>query len=402
MVLNESSRAGAFSYTRLAVFFIDRDAMISNTELTALIASIYDAASDPGQWSQFLAMLSRITGGTSALILMHETKRANHTISASWAFEPKALRLYQERYGALDVWAERGHIKPAGHVCTSESLSPVSELVRTEFYNDFARPHDVKHGMFGVVANQSNTLASVSVFRDPTAGQFADGQLEVLRLIIPHVQRAFAIHFTFADLQSRTAGFESALIMIQLGVVMISPKGKVLSMNRSANRNVSAANGLRIRAGKLCAVKDRESEHLRVLIEGAVTTIVGDGHSAGGTMLVSRPVGRPMSLTVAPLRAKAWPEEPAAVIFIADPDERTELPNDLLRRCYGLTIAESRLAIILVEGRSLKEAAAQTRVSVQTIRTQLKSVFAKTGVKRQGELIQLLLRSSGFQFTPFG
>jgi DNA-binding CsgD family transcriptional regulator len=249
--------------------------------------------------------------------------------------------------------------------------------------------------MFGVVTNQSDSLASVSVFRSPAAGQFSDHQLEILRLITPHVQRAFAIHFRFADLQSRALGLEKVINMIQWGVILIDVKGNVLTMNRSASRHMSAAKGLRLRVGKLCAVQGPESERLMALIDGAVKTTVGEGHSAGGTMLVSRPVGRPLALTVAPLRVARRPEEPAAVIFIADPDERTELPGDLLRRGYRLTVAECRLALLLVEGQSLNQVAAQTRVSVLTLRTQLKSVFAKTEVKRQGELIQLLLKSGG-------
>jgi DNA-binding CsgD family transcriptional regulator len=370
--------------------------MISNAQLTTLIGSIYDAAADPDKWSEFLATLSGMTAGSCAMVLMHEAKIPKHTVSSSWGFNPKALRLYQERYGELvDVWTRRGQTKPAGYVCTSESLSPISELTGTEFYNDFTRPYDVKHGMFGVVANQSDSLANVSVFRSPAAGPFSDPQLEILRLITPHVQRALAIHFRLGDLQSRALGFENAIDMIQSGVILIDVNGNVLTMNRSANRHVSAAKGLRLRVGKLCAVQGPESERLMALIDGAVKTTVGDGHSAGGTMLVSRPVGRPLSLTVAPLRVARRPEEPAAVIFIADPDERTELPGDLLRRGYGLTVAECRLALLLVEGQSLNQVAAQTRVSVLTLRTQLKSVFAKTGVKRQGELIQLLLKCSG-------
>jgi len=371
--------------------------MTNNAQLTTLIGSIYDAASDADKWGQFLASLSGMTDGSCAMILMHETKIPRHTVSASWGFDPKALRLYQEYYGEVDVWIGRGLglNMPDGYVCTSESLIPISQLAGTEFYNDFTLPYDVKHGMFGIVGNQSDSLANVSVFRSPAAGPFNDPQLETLRLITPHVQRAFAIHFRLADLESRAVGLENAIDMIQCGVILISAKGNVLTMNRSANRHVSGAKGLRVRVGKLCAVKGSESERLMALIDGAVKTAVGEGHSAGGTLLVSRPIGRPLFLTVAPLRVARRPEEPAAVIFIADPDERTELPGDLLRRGYGLTAAECRLALLLVEGQSLNQAAAQTRVSVLTLRTQLKSVFAKTGVKRQGELIQLLLKSSG-------
>ena len=112
-------------------------------------------------------------------------------------------------------------------------------------------------------------------------------------------------------------------------------------------------------------------------------------------MLVSRISGRPLSVTVAPLRTVGWPEEPAAVVFISDPDEPAELPGDLLRRCYGLSPAESQLALMLIPGLSLKEAAARLHIALNTAKTQLKSIFTKTRVKRPGELISLLLRSGG-------
>jgi len=66
------------------------------------------------------------------------------------------------------------------------------------------------------------------------------------------------------------------------------------------------------------------------------------------------------------------------VVFMSDPDERTELPGDLLRRCYGLSLAESHLASMLIRGHSLKDAAVSLHVSLNTAKTQLKSIFNKT------------------------
>jgi DNA-binding CsgD family transcriptional regulator len=58
---------------------------------------------------------------------------------------------------------------------------------------------------------------------------------------------------------------------------------------------------------------------------------------------------------------------------------------------YGLTPAETKLAILIAEGIDLETAATRLCVSVQTIRSQLKSIFAKTNVSRQAELVALLL-----------
>lgn len=67
------------------------------------------------------------------------------------------------------------------------------------------------------------------------------------------------------------------------------------------------------------------------------------------------------------------------------------LPWDRVAAMHGLTRAEARLASLLAEGISLEEAAEALLVSIQTVRSQLKLVFAKTGVTRQAELVALIL-----------
>jgi len=369
---------------------------LQDHELSELIGSIYEAAASPELWPQFLAALARTMDSSAALMLMHNSKRAEHTVSSSWGFEATPLRLYQERYGALDVWASQGPSKPTGYICASETLCPLPDLVRTEFYNDFTRPINIKHGMFGVVANHASAFTSVSVFRDPQAGQFLEPQLRVLNLLVPHIQRAFGIHFRLVGLNAQVTGLESALDMLQFGVVFVSSSQTVLLMNARAKQLVRLANGLQMRGGQLTLTTPSECNLFQSLIAGAVKTGRGDGFSSGGTLQVSRASGRPLLLTVAPLRSNGLVTHAAAVVFIADPSEKIELPVDLLHRCYGLTQAESRLVLRLVEGCSVKEAAVSLRVTLNTAKTQLKSVFAKTGVRRQAELIKLLLCSGGF------
>jgi DNA-binding CsgD family transcriptional regulator len=76
-----------------------------------------------------------------------------------------------------------------------------------------------------------------------------------------------------------------------------------------------------------------------------------------------------------------------AAIFIKIPGIPHEAPAELLRRLFGLTRAEARLCERLVAGMSVEEAAADLGLKIPTIRTQLKSIFAKTGVARQAELV---------------
>lgn len=57
---------------------------------------------------------------------------------------------------------------------------------------------------------------------------------------------------------------------------------------------------------------------------------------------------------------------------------------------YHLTMAEFRLVIVLQEGCGLKAAARRIGVGYETVRTQAKSVFMKTGAKRQADVVTLL------------
>jgi DNA-binding CsgD family transcriptional regulator len=57
---------------------------------------------------------------------------------------------------------------------------------------------------------------------------------------------------------------------------------------------------------------------------------------------------------------------------------------------YGLTPAEGRLAAKLAELRSTEQAADDLSISLHTVRSQLKSIFAKTGAQTQAELLMLL------------
>lgn len=71
-------------------------------------------------------------------------------------------------------------------------------------------------------------------------------------------------------------------------------------------------------------------------------------------------------------------------------EARPLLDQGLLRRIFGLTPAEAKLAALMVEGKSLEGAAEKLAVKRETARNQLKAIFAKTETNRQGQLVALL------------
>ena len=83
-----------------------------------------------------------------------------------------------------------------------------------------------------------------------------------------------------------------------------------------------------------------------------------------------------------------------AMLMLRDPARRPIIPGASLAQLFGLTPAEALLASELARGYSLDEAAGHLNVSRNTARSQLQSIFMKTGVNRQGELVRMLLSSA--------
>jgi DNA-binding CsgD family transcriptional regulator len=369
----------------------------SEKAITNLIGSAYEAASEPSLWEPLLEELANTCRADSAALVLHHRGCEVHSVSSSWNLEPDGNRLYQQHYGSIDVWTIRAPSKPRATACLSDWLCPLAELTTTEFYNDFLLRYGIVHGMFGLLQYDKTSWASVSLYKGSLSGEFQPSDLETLNLLLPHIQRASRLHFQFSQLKGRSEGVEAALNVLTTGVIVLGAKGEILVMNNRAEQILNLRNGLLLNHGRLEAAVCAESTRLLAMIGEATKTGSGAGRSAYGTILISREQRRPLSVTVSPLHEfnRSLLQRSTAVLFISDPEINPELPDDLLQRCYGLTHAEARLAMLLLNGYSLRESADSCGVTHSTVKSQLKSIFLKTQVKRQGELIRLLLSTAG-------
>jgi DNA-binding CsgD family transcriptional regulator len=83
------------------------------------------------------------------------------------------------------------------------------------------------------------------------------------------------------------------------------------------------------------------------------------------------------------------------VIFINDPLRHRRPDEAYLRATCGLTPAECRVALLLSDGHAPRVIAEMIGVTENTVRSQIKSIFSKTGVRRQSELIRFFLHNAG-------
>lgn len=83
-----------------------------------------------------------------------------------------------------------------------------------------------------------------------------------------------------------------------------------------------------------------------------------------------------------------------ALVSIVDLSNTNPVNTDRLNMVYALTSAETVVCTLLVGGYTNGEIAEHRNVSPQTIKTQVSSIYNKTGVHNRSELIRLALKTS--------
>lgn len=370
--------------------------MEEQEQLSAFIVSLYDAALDHSLWVGALETLGDLLGGAALVVsVIHRDEGVKFAATAR--LDDQYDRLLRERFntGQTNPLVAAMPKLVAGRATPRSSVYPDGEYFKCALYHEVFRPQQLTHRVIACLSRTDEQVMPLGVLRLGNKEEFDAKQFALLDNVLPHLQRAVALSCRIGVLQSQVHWCANVLDRLPFGVAMISMQGHVLLLNAHAQAAIAQKDGLMCNREGLCALRSSDTKRLQLLIKSAVFMSVGKGSHAGGTMTISRPSRRrPFQILVSPYRPpQAWPgaEQPAATVFITDPEFQPEHSNDLLARLYGLTPAEARLAVLLVNGASIADAAEQMHVTRNTVRNHLKQVFAKTGAKRQAELMRQLL-----------
>jgi DNA-binding CsgD family transcriptional regulator/PAS domain-containing protein len=372
--------------------------MDSQAAILELIELIYSAAEDPSAWALVLRRLTLAVGGNAATLHHQDTRSQESSFSTLWNLSQDDVAPYDEYYGSLNpLTTTRPDLIRAGTVNTSQMLCPDEIYTRGEYFHDFLRPRDMLHVVAPILRSDSQgaNFSALSIFRPVNGEPFGEEERRFLLLLVPHLQRAFQLHNRIHGLERKGNAASDALDQLQQGLVLLDAKGHVLLVNRAATALFAREKSLKLTPSGLRAAVPSENRELIRLIKGAIATGNHNGMDSGGAMFIARSDSRhPLQVLVTPLRTKTihiGKDLPVAAIFIYDPDCKPVSNSTVFAQLFGLTRAETRLAQILASGQSMKDAAARLGVAQSTLRSQLKSIFAKTNTNRQGELVRLLL-----------
>lgn len=366
---------------------------LTSQDLSDLIGRIYDCTLDPGLWDDVLVELGMRFGCFSAAQLSLVDRKHGHFLISRWPGDnAKHIEALHRHFSEID-----SHIASVldnglsldEPMIISRHISAATRASSPYFQEAIPMGmNDIAH--FNLMHSPTRA-AGLGLMRLENVDVFTDHEVEMLRLLVPHVRRAITISNVLDAKTIEADRLSETLDTLKQGVVLADAQAGILHANRSAEAMMRDSGVLHSTNGVLHAARPAAGAELRDAVSVAARNEAGIGKS-GISIRLSDDFEKPvvahvLPLTAGELRTRIEPEAVAAV-FINSPMDEACCAQSLVKT-YGLTPAEARVLVPILEGKTVAEAARDAAIATTTSRTHLNSIFVKTGVSRQSELIKL-------------
>ena len=194
----------------------------------------------------------------------------------------------------------------------------------------------------------------------------------------------------------RSGALEAMLNALAASVYLADRDGRIVYMNRAAERQVSTGNVIRIANGRLAPVDCKA----RLTLGRAIDVVIGDGNllTGGITVALAGVDHGGLIATILPLSPGENPSScrgaGMAAIFMQDPIVMPPSAAEAFAQLYGLTGSELRVLVAMAPGLGVKEAAEVLGIGENTAKTHLQHIHSKTGTSKQTELIRLFISAT--------
>lgn len=355
-------------------------------QIDALADRFYDIGGDLSGWTGVLSALSSAFDAIGCDL--HIIRDHGYFMSFMGGTPPDVLDEYISCYLHREPRSRFLASGRQGTVATDLQFTTREYMRGSAYYSDFL----VRAGLGQCIAALPLQTPARSVYLgvhfSRAVGPPQHEKLRLVQRLLPHVNRAVRAQFHLLDACLQNTLYSEALDKLDIGVVILSMRQTVMVENAKAAQILRDGRALQYACGRLTATVPDEASQLRNMIDSAVER---SGDRGGHALFRGRGDGA-VSVTVVPAseRFRAHTGAAALIFAVAIDQSRCVDRSAALRRIYGLTTAEARIASLLACGYSARELADVAGVTYETARTTIKRVFTKCGVKRQGELVALL------------
>ena len=357
----------------------DMQTHVSDNELIELI---YASLLGESSWQDFLDRLTQMAPGCWSVLHANNLENGEASVGLVSGRSGDDIADYPGYYHHISPWVQHCVVNPTGRANLVEKTVPSHVLKKTEFYTDFLRPIETRSAI-GIGVDREGERSLIVSLMTPDASEDLlrplGGQLT---RIAPHLMRAGEFYRRTSFAKQSTELGASFFDAMHMGMVVVGSGRKIRTCSDLARRMFGTDIGIdplgRLRLADQAAhtllqamlAQSYDGARCRRLQAGElrVTLIRMEGDRERSIF-----EGPGVCLTLEPIHG-------AGRFF----------DIDLFASGYGLTPSEVRVLSGLMAGSNVADIAKNAARSRETIRTQLKSIFLKTGARSQADLLRMV------------
>lgn len=366
--------------------------------------AVYEAGLSPDRWQGVVDGLSNLFPGSKSVLITENISRRKGVAFAYSGFSDAIIDKYCHHLAPINPWIPVTQNLPLLSPAISDDILPSSAFRDTEFYDEFIVAEGGVESSAGIKLFQgADQFAMLNVhYGTGMAEHYNTSVPELLRSLVPHLRNAI-------DLNRRLLNTPNELVrsMVEasnMATIVLTSDGKIWLANSAAQDLLEARFAARLDSAEQLVVADPDCDKALKTLKTALLHGRSTIGSEQSVTLRDRTRGKWSFIPYCGARyaQSAWFEGSVPLILatfqpIAE-GGRFDLSS--FSNEFGLTPAETRLASQIASGRSLKDASAAFGIGIGTARNQLKSVFQKTGVHRQTELVAMISQTYGQHHVP--
>lgn len=350
----------------------------ASPDASELVDRLYAALFSEARWQGFVTRSCDLMPNGKSALFFHDKDSGAGALALTAGLDDTMVAKFNDYYHRVNPWVDHAMKRPLGKVMQADEMLPREDLKRTEYFQDFLRPQDIETGL-GVTLHRQDGL---HVFFSIVSADVGEERLEHARrtitLLVPHLYRAFRV-------RRRGSDEDGGPRLPSGGRLQVDARLRVVAADAEALTLLAQTEDLSL--GPLGRLVCRDADLLSCLQH----LLNSDARPAVRHLHLKRKSGGlPLHVCLYRSGQAGSTFSSGASCFIQLEDPARALPDGVgrFRALHGLTCAEADIVAALVAGLTPDQIAVQRKTSPATVRTQLKTIFWKTGCTRQADIIR--------------
>ncbi|MFT3817116.1 MAG: hypothetical protein QM750_05730 [Rubrivivax sp.] len=377
------------------------------------VADLYLAAAGDVPWRQGLTRIVELLGAFGAYL--HGVNLADGTISFGYdvgGFPPEAALHYIRKYHGIDPRIPLVAQSEVGQWMSCHHHISDAAVAASPFYQEFLIPSGGRYVSGVKVYQDHEIIVILGIHRGMGMQPLNDAELALARRLGVHVACALGIWRRQRRKLRETLLGTAVLQRLTQPLLLLDEQLQLHFCSDAAKTALAGDPRLRVAGDGLhFGSRHDRAQLVLALRELSLGAEADFGRAAAGqdrklVRLTPRAGEPPLLLVAVALRPQetmgAFGPVPLALVLVHDLARRAVPDPLLVAAAFGLTPAESRVAVHLAAGASVAETAAAFSVARTTVRTQLLQIFQKVGVNKQQDLALALAGLETLAAQPAG